>query len=132
MNGIFKIVYLILIWISNITGFTYNEINIIAYFIITPFVYFYLLDKIIKKWYFKIGFTLFVIVSLLLIEDFSEFSDWLFDRSVDFLNWFEIIGWNYIEASVVICVFIPLLILGYLIYLLKRQNKLQSNKDSID
>ena len=61
-----------------------------------------------------------MIVALFIINDFSSFSDDLFDRSVDFLNWFEIIGWNYIQASVIICVFLPVLIYFVLRYLVRR------------
>jgi len=49
MNSIFQIVYDILMIMLRLTGFTYKEINIIVYFVVIPFIYFILLDKMIKK-----------------------------------------------------------------------------------
>lgn len=114
MNLIFSIVYGVLLWLSSITGFTYREMNIIVYYIIAPLVFLHLVDRIVGRNYFKIGFIAFVAVVLLLIKDFEAFSSYLFDRSVDFLNLFEVVGWNYIEASVIICVFVPIVILAVL------------------
>ena len=49
MNATFQIVYLLLQWIAEISGFTYNEVNIIAYYIVLPFAYVFLADKLLKK-----------------------------------------------------------------------------------
>jgi len=62
-------------------------------------------------------------MAVLFIPDFEQFSSTLFDVSVDFLNWFDIIGLNYVQASVVICVLAPLLIIGILMYFKKRSKK---------
>jgi len=40
----------------------------------------------------------------------------LFYKSANFLKSFSVIGWDYKFASVVICVYIPLIILFILIY----------------
>ena len=48
---------------------------------------------------------------------YEKFSDWLFLYSAKFLKSFSFIGWNYVLASVIICGFIPLIILSFLIYL---------------
>jgi len=119
MDTIFQIVYYLLVWLSDLTGLSYRAINIVVYFIIIPFVYFHLADKLIKKHYLKIGFSILVFILLLVIKDFEAFSSKLFDLSVKFLLWFQIIGWNYTVASVIICVIIPLiafLILFYFAY----------------
>lgn len=123
MNEVFKIVYEFLKWISEITGFTYREVNIIVYFILIPFMFLGLLDKVLKVDYLKIGFAVLVLVALFFIPNFESFSNELFDKSVDFLNWFNIVGMNYIQASVVICVIIPIIILGILMYFNKRKLK---------
>jgi len=52
----------------------------------------------------------------LLINDFEKFSEWLFNYSAKFLNSFSYIGWNYVEASVIICVFIPIIVFSFLVY----------------
>jgi hypothetical protein len=57
-----------------------------------------------------IFFAVLAVTFFVLIPDFSDFSDRLFELSVDFLLWFSVIGWNYIVASVIICVVIPLFV----------------------
>ncbi|MBC8754877.1 hypothetical protein H2O64_09360 [Kordia sp. YSTF-M3] len=108
MNTLFEYTYDILMWISEHTGFTYKEINIIIWFIIIPLSWMCLLDKIYKQRKFTIGFSVLVIASLLFIPDFTKFSDWLFQKSVDFLNLFNTFGSNYVASSVIICLFIPI------------------------
>ena len=107
MNTTFQIVYSLLKWIAEVTGFTYNEVNIIAYYIILPFAYVILADRILKKHILKIFYVVGVSVCLLFIKDFTTFSDWLFRRSVDFLVSFHFLGWNYVVSSVLICVVFP-------------------------
>lgn len=119
MSKVFDLVYQLLKWLSKISGFTYREINIIVYFIIIPSLFFFLLSKILKQKYIVISFLAFVSVILFLIPDFKFFSSWLFDESVNFLNWFKVLGLDYIQASVVICVLVPILILLGLLYLNK-------------
>ena len=120
MNELFDIIYSLLKWLSRLTGLTYREVNIVVYFIIIPTLFIFLIGKIYKKKYLIIGFLVFVFVSLLIIPDFTLFSDKLFDVSVDFLNWFNHIGLNYVQASVVICVIIPILIVIILLFLNKK------------
>ncbi len=110
MNIIFQIVYSLLMWISNVTGFTYNEVNIIAYYIILPFAYVMLADRILKKHLLKVLYVVGISVCLFFIKDFTTFSDWLFQRSVDFLLSFHSLGWNYIVSSVLICVVFPAIV----------------------
>ena len=131
MNEIFKVVYGILKWISKITGLTYHEINIVVYFIIVPAIFIYMLERISKTNYLKIGFGAIVLLTILIVSDFEKFSTLLFNKSVDFLNWFDVIGLNYIQASVVICVIIPIIILGLLMYLNKRKSLNKDIKPSL-
>ena len=49
---------------------------------------------------------------------FREWSDWAFMCSVDFLNYFNRWGGNYVLNSVIICVLVPLFIYIGLIFLL--------------
>src|SRR6478735_1053855 len=99
MNSVFHIVFLLLMGIAKITGFTYNEVNIIAYFMVLPFAYITLADKILKTHVLKIGYVAVIGAGLLMIKDFTAFSDWLFQKSVDFLLSFQVFGWNYIVSS---------------------------------
>jgi len=114
MNLVFRIVADGLNWIASVTGFTYNEINIIAYYIILPFVYVALLDRIFKKHVLKIAYVMAWAILLILLPNFRTFSDVLFQYSVDFLLLFGHFGLNYVAASVVICVLLPALVLAVL------------------
>tara|TARA_R110000751_G_scaffold292680_2_gene400055 strand:- start:295 stop:627 length:333 start_codon:yes stop_codon:yes gene_type:complete len=102
-------------FLLKITGFSYKEINIIIWFIIIPMSWLFLIDKIKGKHYFKIGFSAIVILVLLFIKNFSESSNKLFDVSADFLRGFNPVGMNYTEASVIICLLVPLLVYVVLI-----------------
>jgi hypothetical protein len=112
MDIIFEIVANILYGISQITGLTYNEVNIIVYYIIIPLSWIILLDKILKFNYLKIGFCLIIICLFFFIKGFSKFSDWLFNKSVEFLLFWG----DYTIASVVICVFLVVFVYVVLIY----------------
>ncbi len=116
MNFIFRVIYLILKAISATTGLTYNEINIVVYYFIIPLVLLLLVDRIIKKYILSIGFILIWILGLFFIPNFSRFSDRLFDASVVFLNSFGFVGWNYIVASVMVCVVAPTIAFAVLFY----------------
>ena len=107
MNEIFCIVYSALLFISEITGLSYNEVNIVAYYIVLPFIYVALADKIWGKYFVKITYVCIVSLVLFLIPNFRIFSDQVFDDSVRFLFSFEMFGWNYVVSSVMICVVFP-------------------------
>ena len=112
MNDIFESVVEILVGISQITGLSYNEVNIIVYYIIIPFSWTVLLDKIFKFHYFKISFSLIILGFLLFIKDYYDFCDWLFEKSADFLL---SLG-DYIIMSVIVCVFLVIIVYMVLIY----------------
>lgn len=115
MNTIFDYTYKILMTISNSTGFTYKEINIIVWFIIIPLSWMLLLDKIYQRRLFTMLFSLLVTIVIFFIPNFTHFCDWLFQKSVDFLNVFNDVGSNYVASSVIICVLIPIVIYVILI-----------------
>ncbi len=116
MNEIFHFTYELLMTLSNITGFTYKEVNIIIWFILIPLSWTLLIDKIYKQRKFTIIFSILVAIFLALIPNFSIFCNWLFQRSVDFLNLFNDLGSNYVASSVIICVLIPIIIYSFLIW----------------
>ena len=98
----------LLLYIAKITGLSYNEINIITYYYIIPFFYLTLIDYKLDIHILKTSFLILGLISIMLIKDFNHFSDQLFIKSVNFLQSFEIVGWNYIVSSVIICVIIPI------------------------
>ena len=116
MGLLFNIVYALLMLLSMVTGLTYQEINIIVYYVLIPFIYLALFDKIFNRHLLKIIFGVGVIILCVLIKDLRAFSNWLFGKSVNFLLGFEKIGWNYIVASVIVCVIIPGIIFLVLFY----------------
>ena len=116
MNKIFIIVKDFLIALASISGFSYKAINIIVYYYIIPFIFILFIDEIYKIHYLKISFILVLSILTLLINDFEKFSVWLFNYSATFLNSFSVIGWNYTVASVIICVFVPIIVFSFLVY----------------
>jgi hypothetical protein len=129
MNDIFHLVYTFLKWISKTFGLTYHEVNVIVYFIVIPGCFVFLLGKILKEKYIFRCYLILIFLTIMFLPDFEQFSTNLFQQSVDFLNWFEHLGLNYIQASVVICVFIPILIIVLLFYFSRRNRKHKSISD---
>ncbi len=127
METIFNIVANVLFSIAQNTGLSYNEINIIIYYVIIPFSFAVLIDIYFSKHAAKIFFFALMLIAGFIIQDFSKFSDWLFSISVNFLNIFSFIGINYITSSVIICVFLVIMIYIFLITaIVKKRNKLKN------
>ena len=102
--------------IAKLTGATYNEVNIIVYYLLIPLSWAAMIDYITKMPFLSIMYVIAWIVFLW--KDPMKFRDrcnWVFIKSVDFLLWFKKIGWNYVVSSVIICVIIPILIYRELI-----------------
>ncbi len=110
INKVFNLVVTLLEQFAAKVGCTYNEINILVYYFLIPFSWLAMLDIIFGFHYLKIGFLCFGIGFRLLCKDFSRFADWAFEKSVDFLNYFNRFGSNYFASSVWICVALPILI----------------------
>ncbi len=103
--------------IAKITGSTYNEVNIVIYYLLTPLSWAIMADYITKMPFLTPIYLLAWI--LFLWKDpmkFRDRCDWAFDKSVDFLLWFKKIGWNYVVSSVIICVVVPVLVYIELVY----------------
>ena len=104
---------------ASLLGITYNEINIIVYYLLIPLSWTIMFD-----WWLKTPITTYALIFIWIgikigtWGNFREWSDWAFIRSVDFLNYFNRWGGNYVLNSVIICVLIPLIIYLGLIYLL--------------
>ncbi len=107
--------------IAKLTGATYNEVNIIVYYLLIPLSWAIMVDYISQLPLLSPMFTLAWIVFIWKDRmKFRDRCDWTFDKSVDFLLWFKRIGWNYIVSSVIICVVVPVLVYVELIYALKQ------------
>lgn len=119
INFIFWIVERILYYTSLLLHLTYNEINIIVYYGLIPLSWCYMLDRIVGwqimrdmfvPWLSLIWSAIWLCLIVTLNRRFSKFCDWAFTQSVDFLNYFNRWGGNYVLNSVIICVAIPLLV----------------------
>lgn len=119
VSNIFRKVADVLLRGASALDITYNEINIIVYYLLIPMSWTIMLD-------FYLGYpittcALFLVwigIKLGTWGRFREWSDWAFMRSVDFLNFFNRWGGNYVLNSVVICVLVPILVYVGLILLL--------------
>lgn len=115
----FSIVANALSHIGRKTGLTYNEVNILVYYLLIPLSW----TAIFDYWLglpIASAALLFVWLGVFIATRhiFSEWCDWTFQDSVSFLNWFNRWGGNYMLNSVIICVLLPLIIYCLLISLL--------------
>ena len=103
--------------IAKLTGSTYNEVNIVVYYLIIPLSWTVMVDYITMLPFLTPMYIIAWIVFLW--KDplkFRDRCDWAFMKSVDFLLWFKKFGWNYIVSSVIICVVVPVLVYVELVY----------------
>ena len=100
-------------------GITYNEINILVYYLLIPLTWTIMVDILIGTPMTTSALLLvWTGIRIGTVGRFSEWCDWAFMRSVDFLNYFNRWGGNYYLNSVVICVVIPMLIYIALVVML--------------
>ena len=107
--------------IAKMTGLTYNEVNIIVYYLLIPLSWVVMFDYITKM---PLLTPMYIIAWIIFLwkdpMTFKGRCDLAFDKSVEFLLYFKKIGWNYVVSSVIICVVVPVLIYIELIYALIR------------
>lgn len=121
--GIFGIVAASLRLMAKALHMTYNEINIIVYYLIIPLSWFIMLDYIIGlPITTPIWILLWVYIFWSKRKFFRQWCDVAFRLSVDFLLKFQRIGWNYWMASVIIGVVVPIIIYAALILLMVNSN----------
>jgi hypothetical protein len=116
LKTIFRIVAGALWLMGRVTGRTYNEMNIIVYYFLIPYSWLLMLDAILGFHYCAIVGGVFYFLFWIAIKNFRLFCDDLFKLSEMFLNSFNKFGSNYVASSVWICVAVPLVIYGALIY----------------
>lgn len=117
MIPIFAVVAGIEHLIAKLTGLTYNEVNIIVYYLLIPLSWAVMIDYITMMPFLT---PMYIIAWIIFLwkdqKKFRDRCDWMFVKSVEFLLGFKKIGWNYIVSSVIICVFVPMLVYVELIY----------------
>lgn len=108
-----------LIFIGQKTGLTYNEINVLVYYLLMPLSWTIMVDLRLGLPITTIPFLcVWLGIAIAKRKRFSLWCDGVFMKSVDFLNWFNRWGGNYVLNSVIICVVLPLIIYGLLIWLI--------------
>ena len=120
ITELFQITAKILSELARRTKLTYNEINILIYYLVIPLSWTILLDILIGLPVTTIIF-IFVWGGILFVKvhnRFREWCDWLFRKSVDFLMYFNRYGSNYVLSSVIFCIVVPVIIYIGLIMLL--------------
>jgi hypothetical protein len=119
IGSIFSFVAKALTKIAKVTHLTYNEINIIVYYLIIPMSWCVMLDIIIHIPIFtSLWSILWIYIFWTKRKFFSQWCDVVFSLSQEFLFSFKKIGWDYFKASVIICVLIPIIFYAILIMML--------------
>ena len=114
---LFLIVAKVLYRIAELTKLTYNQINVLLYFFLLPFLYLAILDYHFDFHYLKAASVFTILGFIFGCRDFVDYSDWLFTKSVKFLQFFKRYGMSYESTSVWICVVLPGLFFALLIFL---------------
>ena len=100
--------------IARILHLSYNEINIIVYYLLIPLSWCIMLDCLIGM---PITTLLLVAVWAVIFLKVKSFSEWC-DKGFKLSQRFICFSGEYVKYSVIICVFIPVLIYAVLIALL--------------
>jgi len=106
---------------GTLINLSYNEMNILVYFVIIPLIWAYMIDKTFRFHYVKLSHLLVILFCWVTINNLSAFCDDLFYACVIFLNLFRPIGIDYVAASVLFCVVLPIAIHMLLWRTLKRK-----------
>lgn len=104
MNTVFLITVKILLIIASKLRLTYNEVNILIWYIILPVLWGALLSILLHT---AILFIIVALYAIVLGCNLRKCSDKLFQKSVQFLQQFNKIGLNYTQASVIVCLVLP-------------------------
>ena len=101
-------------WLAELTGTTYQQINVIVYFIFIPTVWVMMLWMINRSIAIV---SLYTSLGLLTILDVRSVQQ-MYDKGVEAAEWFSIIGWDYYTASVYTCVHFPIIVTAILLLLI--------------
>ena len=119
IDFIFNLVAVTFFKVAKMTHLTYNEINIIVYYLFIPMSWCVMLDIIIQFPIFTpLWSVLWIYIFWTKRKFFSQWCDTVFSLSQEFLFSFKKIGWDYWKASVIICVALPLIIYAVLLILM--------------
>ena len=92
---------------ARIAHISYNEANIVVYFVVIPFIWAHMIDRAYKFHYIKLGYAALCAGVFIGCENYSAFCDHLFSICSRFLCLFYPVGIDYVTASVIFCVMVP-------------------------
>lgn len=119
---IFALVAAGLVWMARKMHLSYNAVNVLVYYWLVPATWTFMIDwkldcqiaTFAYEGFFPMFTTLlcsaWIGIILATMMFFDKWCDLIFNLSVDFLNYFNRWGGNYVLNSVVICVAIPIII----------------------
>jgi len=106
---------------GTLINLSYNEMNIVVYFVIIPLIWAYMIDKMFRFHYVKLSLMLVILFCWLTTNNLNAFCDNLFYTCVIFLYLFRTIGIDYVAASVLFCVVLPIAFHMFLWRAIKRK-----------
>lgn len=118
MAYIFQMVASGLYRLAGILRLTYQEVNVIVYFIAVPLFYASLMDILVGVHYFTVVVAGLVAILVIPTNRFRKRAEALFGYSVSLLQSFHWLGLDYVQASVVVCVVMPIIVLACLLCLM--------------
>jgi len=98
----------LLLDMASATGLSYKEVNVLVWYLFIPFTWAILIDLIVGRHLAKMVAGLICLIAAVTLY-FSGRTEWLFDRSCELLLGSNV-GGSYVNASVIICLFVPLAI----------------------
>ena len=116
-----------LIKMANFLGISYNEANILVYFVVIPMIWAWMIDKAYRTHVVKASYAILVMTMVLISGDVSKLCDTLFMVCVYFLYLFKPIGIGYMTSSVIFCVVLPVI---FHIWLMRFTQKKRQRKET--
>jgi hypothetical protein len=121
IDATFRAVAKGLYYSGTLINLSYNEMNILVYFVIIPLIWAYIIDKMFRFHYVKLSLMLVILFCWVTFNNLSAFCDDLFYACVIFLNLFRPIGIDYVAASVLFCLVLPIAFHMFLWRAMKRK-----------
>ena len=103
----------LLVDMAEASGLTYKEVNVLVWYFCIPLTWAILFDLISGNHRGKLVAGVICVVAGLTLY-FTGLTEWLFDWSCELLLGSNV-GGNYVNASVIICLFVPVVIYAIMI-----------------
>ena len=108
MTQLFVLTRDFLLEIASYTGLSYNEVNVLVWYVLIPFTWAILFDLIFGKHFAKIIVGGVGLIAIAVVQ-ITGSADLIFEQSAKFLLASNV-GGSYVNASVAICLFVPIII----------------------